>query len=582
MDPARLPAVARHLRALAAGSDASPADAELLARFARLGDEAAFAALLTRHGPMVLRLCRRLLLSPEDAEDAFQATFLVLARKAASVRKGAAVASWLYGVAARTARKLRAARSAQARVGPLTDDVPATAPRDEPLWREVRAALDEELLRLPDRYRGPLLLCYAEGLTRDEAARRLGLTPNQLRARLDYGRTLLRGRLARRGLSLGAALLAGLDAAGAVPAALAAPTVKAAALLAAGKTVPPGTVPAHVLTLAERMARTMSLVSLKLACAAVVTVAAVLASIALASSAQSSPAADPPAAPPGRVAAGDPPKKKEVHPINKSLEGLAKDYALAEGEVLRAFRPPHPAARKEFFRVNRQPGDTTEWDGNLTLGWQDGALEFGSVTFGVPPRGHTILGLARSLADLAPEELEGDRMLRWATLIPGDFVARKGTPPAKLIARLEEILRTEYKLPVRLTLKEVDRTVYVLEGKYQFTPAAAGVPEHHIELYAKQRLDLPGPPGAPDDGMPFAECVQRLGWFIDRRVVLGKVEGLPAAVMCRVPIFDPATPEEWAAEHDPALVLKRFAEQTALSAREETRRVRVLLVERKE
>jgi RNA polymerase sigma factor (sigma-70 family) len=199
-------------------------DHALLRRFAGSRDEAAFEALVRRHGPMVLRVCRRALPNTADAEDVFQATFLVLARKAASERWHDSVANWLFGVARRLAHKAReraarrTAHEARATVRPAVD------PLAEITGRELLGVLDEELLRLPDRYREPLVLCYLQGLTRDEAAQRLGCPLGTLKDRLGRGRDLLGRALARRGVGLGAALAASLAVAGpggaAVPLAL--------------------------------------------------------------------------------------------------------------------------------------------------------------------------------------------------------------------------------------------------------------------------------------------------------------------------------------------------------------------------
>jgi RNA polymerase sigma factor (sigma-70 family) len=179
-------------------------------RFATAADEAAFGTLLRRHGPMALGVCRRVLHNLQDAEDAFQATFLVLARKAGSLRDQQSVGSWLYGVAYRQALNVRAAAARrlahEGQVRPRT----ATDPLDEITLREAQEVLDAELSRLADRYRAPLVLCCLEGLTRDEAARQLGLPLGTLKSRLERGRRLLGSRLARRGLTLTAAFSAGL------------------------------------------------------------------------------------------------------------------------------------------------------------------------------------------------------------------------------------------------------------------------------------------------------------------------------------------------------------------------------------
>src|SRR5262249_37066664 len=144
-------------------------DRELMDRFLRLSDQAAFAALVQRHGPMVLGLCRRVLDNEQDAEDAFQATFLILVRRAASIQNPDLLGSWLYGVAYRTARKARTQlarrRQQERQAGSVTAALEPSAGQG---WRELRSALDDELNRLPEKYRLPLVLCYLEGLTNEE------------------------------------------------------------------------------------------------------------------------------------------------------------------------------------------------------------------------------------------------------------------------------------------------------------------------------------------------------------------------------------------------------------------------------
>ncbi len=176
--------------------------AELLARFAASRDEGAFAALVDRHGPMVLATCRRVLPNAADADDAFQATFLVLARKAGAIADPDRLAPWLHGVARRVAVR---ARSQAARRPEVTDEGHgdlAVAPIAADA--ELRAVLDEELARLPIRYRDPLVLCYLDGLTHDEAASQLHWPVGTVRSRLAGGRDRLRSRLARRGFAPGA------------------------------------------------------------------------------------------------------------------------------------------------------------------------------------------------------------------------------------------------------------------------------------------------------------------------------------------------------------------------------------------
>src|SRR5262249_42690745 len=192
-------AILQHIHKLvAAQTTQALSDRNLLDRFLARRDEAAFAALVERHGAMVLGVCRRVLRNAHDAEDASQAAFLVLARKAATIRKQESLASWLHGVAYHIAANLkreaarRRAREAS-RQGALQAD--ATV---EICWREMQGLLDEELARLPERYRSPLILCYLEGKTRDEAAQQLGWSLATLRGRLERARERLRAGLSRR------------------------------------------------------------------------------------------------------------------------------------------------------------------------------------------------------------------------------------------------------------------------------------------------------------------------------------------------------------------------------------------------
>jgi RNA polymerase sigma factor (sigma-70 family) len=184
-------------------------DAALLERFVRDRNQDAFAELVARHGPMVLHLCHRVLGDPHAAEDAFQATFLVLARKAGKVSRPDKLSGWLYGVASRIslkARKAAARNSCSAGAQPARE--PAD-PRPDPLAtvsaRDLLRALEDEIQHLPESYRLPVVLCCLEGFTQEEAAVRLGCTPGSVKGRLERGRVKLHARLLRRGLTLAAA-----------------------------------------------------------------------------------------------------------------------------------------------------------------------------------------------------------------------------------------------------------------------------------------------------------------------------------------------------------------------------------------
>src|SRR5262249_49623855 len=192
-------------------------DRQLLECFLTRQDEAAFAALLRRHGPMVLGVCRRVLRHTEDAEDAFQATFLILVRKAAAIRKREAVASWLHRAAFRAALEANAARrrSRERQVSAMPETEAAVL---EDLSGELRALLEQELDRLPDKYRDAVVLCDLEGKTRKQAAQQLGVPEGTLSGRLTTARRMLAGRLARRGLTISGGALAAILSEGAASA----------------------------------------------------------------------------------------------------------------------------------------------------------------------------------------------------------------------------------------------------------------------------------------------------------------------------------------------------------------------------
>jgi RNA polymerase sigma factor (sigma-70 family) len=279
-------ALAKHLRTLYdVGAVGGLTDGQLLERFlAGGGDaaEAAFAALVERHGPMILRVCRATLRDPHDAEDASQAAFLVLARRARAIKKRDSVGSWLFGVAGRVAARAKAdaarRRRHERRGAEMAARRASAADRAE-AW----ADLYEELGRLPEAYRAPIVLCDLEGHTHEQAARLLRGTVRTIQRRLERGRRRLRERLARRGVTASAGLLGAAATPGmaraAVPASWAESTVRAATHFAAGPaaTATAGSVPAPVAALAEGVLRTMLVNKLKMTAAALLASGAVVA-----------------------------------------------------------------------------------------------------------------------------------------------------------------------------------------------------------------------------------------------------------------------------------------------------------------
>jgi RNA polymerase sigma factor (sigma-70 family) len=265
---AQMNTVIRHLRrAVLLQDGADRTDGELLASFIDEKDEAAFEALVRRHGPMVLSVCRRIVGNHHDAEDAFQATFLVLARKASSVRPRAMVANWLHGVACRTAMKAKTMtakrRVRETNVTEMPE--PEAAPQDQ--WHDLQPIIDQELSGLPENYRLPIILCDLEGKSIKDATQQLGWPQGTLAGRLARARKMLAKRLTQRGVVLSGGALAVVltenAASACVPVPLAVSTTKAAVAVAAGQAAAPSLVSAKVATLMEGVIKGMLLTKLK-------------------------------------------------------------------------------------------------------------------------------------------------------------------------------------------------------------------------------------------------------------------------------------------------------------------------------
>ncbi len=264
MTTKRMSQAIQHLRKTLLQDGAGMTDGQLLACFIEQRDEAAFAALVKRHGPMVWGVCRRLL-PHHDAEDVFQATFLVLVRKATSIRPREMLANWLYGVAHHTAlHSRRTATRRRTRERQVTQ-MPELAVAGKNLWHDLQPVLDQELSRLPDKYRVALVLCDLKGKTRKEAARQLGCPEGTLAARLARGRIMLARRLARHGLAMSGGVLAGVVsqnvASADVPTSVVSSTIKAASTLAAGRAA--GLISVKVAGLTQGVVKAMLLTKIK-------------------------------------------------------------------------------------------------------------------------------------------------------------------------------------------------------------------------------------------------------------------------------------------------------------------------------
>jgi RNA polymerase sigma factor (sigma-70 family) len=330
------------LRRALAASGGHLTDGELLSRFVAARDEAAFEALVYRHGPMVLGLCRRVLGNPHDAEDAFQATFLILARKATSVVKRDSVGSWLFAVAQRTAREARVVLARRRARESQLDAIPhpEVGPVEPEDWRPL---VDREVARLPEKYQEAVVLYYLEGWPLREAAAKLGVPQGTLSSRLVKARRLLAKRLSRYGLSLSVAALASVLSEGRAPAAVPAPlvveTVRGAALVAAGQ-LAAVTTPVALLT--RGVLKTMLMTKLKLMVGMLLVVAVLGATgLAYRAGAQAPPADSPRAEKPRSELEA---LRRENELLKLNLEVVLEKVRAQEAE-LRALRGSRGSAK---------------------------------------------------------------------------------------------------------------------------------------------------------------------------------------------------------------------------------------------
>jgi RNA polymerase sigma factor (sigma-70 family) len=424
-------------------------DGQLLERFTARGDEAAFTALVGRHGPMVLGVCHRLLRGGADADDAFQATFLVLFRRARTLERRASLAGYLYTVAYHAALRARAEAARRRGQERQVADMPRADRRAEEVWRDLQPVLDDELNRLPDKYRDPVLLCYVEGKTNEEAARLLRLPTGTVKSRLSRARDLLKGRLARRGVTLSAGLLAAVlaeKASAAVPSRLVATTLQTTLLLAAGRATGAA---APAAALAEGVLKAMFATRLKIATAVLLAAGALAVGLGLGASARpalaqlqaeaAAPADPPPAAAPQKKAAA-PEEKKEIEITGRvrALDGkpVAGARLAAISRVLLRFS----TWEKEVFdRTERLGRTTSDADGRFRFTVPQpppGAWRTLRVVAQAPGHG---LGWALINPDAAKADAEV-RLLPEAT-VAGRVVSLAGGPVAGLKIYADRLTR---------------------------------------------------------------------------------------------------------------------------------------------
>jgi RNA polymerase sigma-70 factor (ECF subfamily) len=317
------------------GSLGGLSDGQLLERFTARREGAVFEAIVGRHGPMVWGVCRRVLQDHHDAEDAFQATFLVLARKASSVTIREKLGNWLYGVAYHTATKARAMKTKRRARELQVSDMPEPMVAPDGQRDDLADSLDQEMSRLPEKYRIAIVLCDLGGMGHKEAARQLGCPVGTVSSRLSRARAMLASRLARRGVSLSvgslAVLLARESASASMPTGLIGPTAKAASLIASGEAVTAAVVSAEVVALAGEVLKAMLLGRLRIAAAMLVLVSATVLAL-VPSASQSEP-------PPVRAAAVQQPSDRHETGVAKlslpprALARIGTDLLRTPGNI---------------------------------------------------------------------------------------------------------------------------------------------------------------------------------------------------------------------------------------------------------
>jgi RNA polymerase sigma factor (sigma-70 family) len=504
----------RHLRDLFSdGTSVGLGDGRLLARYADARDEAAFEALVARHGPMVLATCRAVLRNEHDVDDAFQATFLVLARKARTVRAGAALGGWLHRVAYRTAVQASAeARRRRRRETEATAMATFDATHTEP-DPDLAAVVHEELDRLPDRQRLPVVLCDLEGLTYEQAARHLHWTEPTLRHRLGKARQRLRNRLIRRGVTAGAVGVAlAAPATGtlaAVPAALA----RSAVAVAMG-----GASKATTAALANTIIRSMLMTKLKIASACV------LASVALASAGvvavgawrtdEPEPAMSAPGAAKGATAGAPiPPRDANAEPQAPAGTGPG-----IEGRIVDLEGRPVAGAQVEILNLWSAPDDD--------LGrWLDQAQDrgVGYPSQGLLPGNAPALPAARTLSPRASGSptrqtatTDPDGRFRLKNVGPAQVVQFLVTGPTIATTQLFAVGRdgTEVRAPLHNTLTPTQVVYHPRRFEYAAAPGKpiegvvrdkdtgrplAGIALHAAVYNERSHIPIPGIEATTDD-----------------------------------------------------------------------------------
>jgi RNA polymerase sigma factor (sigma-70 family) len=552
-------------------------DGELLTRFVRDRDRSAFAAIVGRHGPTVLGVCRRVLGNTADADDAFQAVFLVLVHRADVLARRPALGDWLYAAAVRVALKARTAFARRRKHERLAADRRPELTTDPP---PAESWLDRELSALPDKLRAPVVLCLIQERQRAEVAAELGIPEGTLASRLDAARKRLADRLARYRVPL---IVTGLAVS--VPAAVADAAVNRAAD-GAGELI-------HQLALevSNEMTPNSKLPVLVLAGLLAVSVGGLLLAMP----------ADKPAAKPTTA---EPPKK-----ATDWKEEFDKVYTLKEGELVKIIpRNEWPASRKEFLKawpyadfsppekkvkiLEERYSFVFEIDakGKRVREWDHGGVWRGDEYLGVSFPGPFLairLGLFEQF-EVQFERRKDSRPIDTGYLDNPDFILRSDAPREKLIPALDKELKDKLNAKFQVELKDMEREVWVASGKLDFKPRewrkAGEVDVYSDEAAVDKEVTYPRAlpkhlPGIFSDRGGLKLFLRQLARSLETWVIWG--EGDPPAK----PVFswvahwqEDKTPAERRVHRDPAKVLPNVAEQTGLTFTKEKRKVPVLVV----
>jgi RNA polymerase sigma factor (sigma-70 family) len=316
---------------------AAPTDGQLLTSFREHRDGAAVAALVRRHGPMVWGVCRRMLRGHQDAEDAFQATFLVLVQKAATLSDPEMVGNWLYGVAHQTAVRMRALAARRAVRERQVAVMPEPTAAAQHVWDDLAPILDEELARLPPKYRALLVLCQLEGKTLKEVAGQLAIPLGTVASRLATARAMLARRLSRRGIVVSGALLGAVlsspAASAGVPAPVVSSTIGTATLLAVGQGLA-GAVSPTVAALVRGVTKAMFTSKIKSVLAVALVLSLVLSGGGVAVRLLAGPAAEPQQPARGGLAAANPADTRQstAAAARKELDRLQGTWRVVGAE----------------------------------------------------------------------------------------------------------------------------------------------------------------------------------------------------------------------------------------------------------